>query len=53
MSTNKRFRIVLTAALLLALVVAWMHGKGTFLDPRLDVAPELPDAIAAKAEPAR
>ena len=47
MRPTKRFRIVLTAALVLALAVAWMHGKGTFLDPRSDDGPEVPIAIAA------
>jgi hypothetical protein len=47
MSTNKRFRIVLTSGLVLALVVAWMHGKGTLLDPRSDDTSQL--LIAAKA----
>jgi len=52
MSTNKRFRIVLTTCLVLAFVFAWMHGKGTFLDSRLDDGPELPIAIPAPTPPA-
>ena len=47
MSTNKRFRIVLTTCLVLAFVFAWMHGKGTFLDSRSGDGPELPIAIPA------
>ena len=52
MSTNKRFRIVLTTCLVLAFVFAWMHGKGTFLDSRLDDGPELSIASPAPTPPA-